>query len=120
MILGVGNDVIEIERIKNACEKQAFLSRCYTLNEIMAFQNSPTRLAGNFAVKEAVSKVFGTGFSGFGPIDIEVLRDELGRPFVILYNGANNKAREMGITKLHVTITNTKTKCWAVAIGEGE
>lgn len=49
-----------------------------------------SRLAGDFAVKEAVSKVFGTGFRGFGLLDIEVLRDELGKPWVRLHGEQRN------------------------------
>ena len=45
----------------------------------------PQKAAGNFAVKEAISKVFGTGVRGFGLKDIEVLRDPRGKPYVILY-----------------------------------
>lgn len=40
MILGVGCDCIEIERVKKACEKEMFLTRTYTAREIEAFQNS--------------------------------------------------------------------------------
>lgn len=120
MILGVGCDCIEIERVRKACEKEAFLTRTYTACEIEAFQNSPRRLSGNFAVKEAVSKVFGTGFRGFSPRDIEVLRNELGAPVVTLYNGAREKAEELGIKRILVTISNTEKEAFAVAIGEGE
>ena len=41
------------------------------------------KAAGNFAVKEAVAKVFASGFRGFRPIDIEVLRDDLGDHMLI-------------------------------------
>ena len=57
-----------------------------------------SRLAGDFAVKEAVSKVFGTGFRGFGLLDIEVLRDELGKPWVRLHGGAKKLADSPKIT----------------------
>lgn len=119
MILGIGIDIIEISRVEKACKKDAFLKRCYTEEEIRHMQHDPVSLAGNFAVKEAVAKVFGVGFRGFGPGSIEVLRDALGRPYVNLYGGAAEKAGELGIQTVHVSISNTKETAAAVAIGEG-
>ena len=78
MLTGVGCDLIELERVKKACEKEAFLSRVYTEEERRQADGKISMLAGTFAVKEAVAKVLGTGFRTFMPIDVEVLRDELG------------------------------------------
>lgn len=118
MILGIGTDMIELERIRKACEKQAFLARTYTEEECRQAGGNTSRLAGNFAVKEAVAKVFGTGFRTFMPGDIEVLRDELGKPYVNLYRGAKELAEQIGIVRIHVSITNTKEYAVAFAIGE--
>ncbi len=118
MILGIGNDLIEIERIEKACEKQAFLVRCYTKAEIELCKGKASMLAGNFAVKESVAKSFGTGFRGFETTDIEVLRDELGKPYVKLYGGAKEQYDMMGATSIHVSITNTKEYAAAMAVLE--
>ena len=118
MILGIGNDLIEIERVEKACEKQAFLVRCYTEKEIEICKNNASMLAGNFAVKESVAKSFGTGFRGFETRDIEVLRDEFGKPYVNLYGGAKRRYEEMEATALYVTITNTKEYASAMAVLE--
>ena len=118
MILGIGNDMIEIERVKKACEKQAFLVRCYTEKEIELCAGNESRLAGNFAVKEAVAKSFGTCFRGFETRDIEVVRDELGRPYVNLYGGAKKLYEKMGATAIHVSITNTEDYAVAMALLE--
>ena len=120
MIIGVGTDVIEIARIKKACEKEAFLLRVFTQEERRQAGEKVSRLAGDFAVKEAVSKVFGTDFRTFGLQEIEVLRDDLGKPFVKLTGTAERLAGEMGIARLHVSITNTETLAIAFAVGEGE
>lgn len=120
MIIGLGIDLIEIDRIKKACEKEAFLMRYYTEKELSSLEGNTRALAGNFAVKEAVSKVFGTGFRGFTPIDIEVLRDDKGKPFVRLYGQAQIIANTLEIKQIHVSISNTKTHTTAMAIGEGE
>ena len=80
MIVGIGTDLVEIERIeKSLWKKRHFLVRVYTEEERRQAGGNASRLAGDFAVKEAVSKVFGTGFRGFGLLDIEVLRDEFGK-----------------------------------------
>ena len=118
MILGIGNDVIEIKRVGKACEKEAFVSRYYTDDEISVCAGKASRLAGNFAVKEAVAKSFGTGFRGFEAKDVEVLRDELGKPYVNLYGGAKKMYESMSATALYVTISNTKEYASAVAILE--
>ena len=61
MIVGIGTDLIEIERIK-ACEKEAFLVRVYTEEERRAGWGEGVPARRRFCGKEAVSKVFGTGF----------------------------------------------------------
>ena len=120
MIIGVGTDLIEIERVRKACEKEAFLTRVYTQEERRQAGERISRLAGDFAVKEAVSKVLGTGFRGFWPSDVEVLRDELGKPWVRLLGPAQKLAQERGIDRIHVSITNTEVYALAFAVGEGE
>ena len=119
MIIGIGIDLIEIERIKKACAKEAFLLRSFTSAEIECIGGRAERAAGNFAVKEAVSKAMGTGFRGMSLNEIEVLRDDLGKPFVRLYRRAGAKAEALGIARWHVSISNTKTLAMAYVIGEG-
>ncbi len=118
MIVGVGTDLIEVSRVEKACEKQAFLSHVYTEEERRQAGGRILKLAGNFAVKEAVAKAFGTGFRNFLPGDMEVLRDELGKPYVVLHGGAEEKARELGIARLHVSISNIKEYALAFAVAE--
>ena len=60
MIIGIGTDIIEIERIKKACSREAFLLRSFTMPEREFIAGRAEKAAGNFAVKEAVSKVFDT------------------------------------------------------------
>lgn len=120
MITGVGCDLIEIKRVEKACDKEAFLSRVYTEEERRQAGGKPTVLAGTFAVKEAVSKVFGTGFREFSPQDIEVIRDELGKPSVRLYGAARTLAEGRGIRHIEVSISDTKEYAMAFAVGEDE
>jgi len=119
MIIGIGNDMIEIERVRKACCKATFLTRYFTTKEIDSFGKKTMSLAGNFCVKESVAKAFGTGFRNFSPIDIEVLRDELGKPYVNLYGKAQEVADGLGIKKIHVTISNLKELAEAMVVLEG-
>lgn len=119
MITGVGVDLVEIDRVVRACQKEAFLKRYYTEQEIVLIQKDIRKAADNFAVKEAVSKMLGTGFRGCMPIDIEVLRDDLGKPYVNLYGKAAEIAKQQQITCIHISISNTKEYSNAFAVGEG-
>ncbi len=118
MITGIGVDLIEIDRVVKACEKETFLKRNFTEKEIELILLDKKKAADNFSVKEAVAKMLGTGFLGFAPIDIEVLRNSLGKPYVNLYGKAAKLAKEQGTRIIHVTITNTKELSNAFVIGE--
>ena len=120
MIIGIGNDLVAVNRVAKACEKEGFLTRTFTSKEIEAFRNKPQSLAGNFAVKEAVSKCFGTGFRGFELTDIEVLRDDNGKPYVNLYNGAKYIYDRFYGKKIFVSISNTEEYAMAMAVFEGD
>lgn len=118
MIAGIGTDLVEIQRVEEMLYRGRHLSRIFTTTELVSAKENATTLAGNFAVKEAVSKVFGTGFFGMEPYEIEVLRDKMGAPYVKLYGKAEEIAKDKKITKIHVSITNTKELAQAFAIGE--
>ena len=119
MILGIGNDLVEIKRVEKACQKKAFLDRYYTDAERELCAGKASKLAGNFAVKEAVAKAFGTGFRGFEAKEIEVLRDELGKPYLNLYAGARKRYIDMGAISIYVSISNTEEYVSAFAVLEG-
>ncbi len=123
MIVGIGTDIIEIGRIKSALEKteHSFLDRVFSDREIEFFQKNNMKLqtiAGSFAAKEAVMKVFGTGLRGFKLKDIEVIRDELGKPYVVLSNNALKIAQDKNILQIHLSISHCKEYAIAYAVGE--
>lgn len=118
MIVGIGNDILEMERVKKACKRESFLIRYFTEHERQEANGRESFLAGNFCVKESVAKAFGTGFVGFGPADIEVLRDKLGKPYVILHGYAKVTADALGVNNIHVSISNLKDLVSAVVVLE--
>mgnify|MGYP003672454714 CR=1 FL=1 len=97
MILGIGNDLVKIDRIENALRRHGkrFEARCFTVHEQKKAQSRVNAngqaavYAKRFAAKEACAKALGTGFSN-GVIfrDIGVIEDEKGRPFLHLSGGA--------------------------------
>jgi holo-[acyl-carrier protein] synthase len=120
VVIGIGTDMIEIDRVLKACEKKAFIDRYYTTKEIELIALDKKKAADNFAVKEAVVKTFGTGFRDIKPIEIEVLRDDLGKPYINIYGKALGYAKRLKIETLHVSITNTKKYANAFVVGESE
>ena len=128
MIIGIGVDIIEIERVRQAIQNNKnFLSKLFTEREIDYFisrnMNSEV-IAGNFAVKEAVSKALGTGIRGFSFKDIEILRNELGKPEVILHNGANLIGNKLvgnnNSLRVHLSISHNNSSAIAYSVLEGE
>lgn len=93
-ILGIGTDIIEIERIARAMEHNPrFGTRIFTAAELDYCVNRKSRyshLAARFAAKEAVAKAIGRSFSWQ---DVEILRESNGKPDVKLSGEAENVAR---------------------------
>lgn len=113
-IAGIGIDLVRIERIKKTVEKwgDSFLNRVFTRNELDYSYSHVLpypHLAGRFGVKEAFLKAIGTGWGrGIGWTDIEVLRDETGKPKVILYGNLNNLILKKRIKEILVSISHER------------
>ena len=121
MILGIGNDLIDVVRIKNAITQHPrFLERVFTEAERAAIaKKGAETAAGYFAAKEAVAKALGTGFSGFSACDISIEPNESGKPLARLTGGALKRMVDMRGCVMHVSITHDSGFASAVAILEG-
>lgn len=121
MIYGIGNDIIEIDRIQKAIDRTSnFLEKIFSKREIEYFESKGMKtesIAGNFASKEAFSKALGTGVRGFSLNEIEVLRDELGKPYIEVSKNIINKF-SLEEVKFHITISHNKTAAVAFVIIE--
>ena len=121
MIIGIGTDIIEINRIEKVMMRtSSFIEKSFTSTEIEYFKLNGLKgnvIAGNFAAKEAISKALGTGFRGFGLQDIEVLRDELGKPVVNLSNKIY-MLLDIKEFNIHVSISHSKENAIAYAVME--
>ena len=125
MIVGLGVDIAEVERVRGAIERQGerFLKRLYTAKERVyceKFKNKYERYAGRFAVKEATMKALGTGWSrGVRWVDIEVVREMSGKPTLELRGEARKIADKLGVKHIAVTITHTASQALAMVVFEG-
>ncbi len=117
-ILRTGIDLVEIERLSGLRPeiRQRFLERVFTPRELEQAAGSDASLAGRFAVKEAVSKVLGTGIGVLGWRQIEVERGPQGEPVLHLTGNALVEAEKQGLATWSISISHTHTIAIAVAV----
>lgn len=121
-IFGIGTDVIEVERIKNAIENHPrFLKKIWTENEIRYCEsknaNKFQSYASRFAGKEAVAKSLHQGLGKFLFFnEIEILDNEFGYPFAVLSGSSYFYFLSNNISDIKVTLSSTRSFCVAYAI----
>ena len=119
MVLGIGTDIIEIARIRDALDRhgERFLNRIFLPDEVAycrTFQDPVPSLAARFAAKEAVVKALGTGFGEEMEFhDIEIVRGPKGQPEV--HFSKNVQVLVQG-TKCLVTMSHCREYATATAI----
>jgi holo-[acyl-carrier protein] synthase len=124
MIVGVGTDFAEVERIGKSVERfgDRFLARVFTAHErayAMTKANWAERLAARFAAKEAGMKAIGTGLSrGVSWQHLEVVNQPTGRPMLRLSGAALQAANTIGVRRISISLTHTREIAFAVVILE--
>jgi len=122
IIYGIGTDIVEIDRIKRAMERfPKFVDRLFTIEELAYLESKalkPQHVAGGFSAKEAVLKSMGTGLRNFKWKEIEIIRDEKGKPFVRLNGKAKDYADDNYIGDIHISISHSKNYVTATAVAE--
>ncbi len=118
---GLGNDIIEISRIRQSIERHGahFLDRLFSQQEqdfCYKYADPVPHFAGRFAAKEAIAKALGTGFGEhLAWHDIEIINDQLGKPIVHLSAALKTK---LDNPHIHVSISHSTDYATAVAIWE--
>ncbi|NIO12108.1 MAG: holo-[acyl-carrier-protein] synthase [Deltaproteobacteria bacterium] len=128
MILGVGVDLIEVVRVKDALEDprigRRVRQRVFTPQEIEYCEARKRKFesyAGRFAAKEAVMKALGRGWGRrLGWSEIEVVLALTGEPGISLHNKAADFARELGVDRFSLSITHSESYAIAYLIAEGK
>lgn len=121
-IVGTGIDLIDVARFRRfLARRPRSLARLFTTDELRVGSGAhgPERLAGTFAAKEAALKCLGTGLRRMSWREIEVLRDELGRPRIRASGRAAERARGIGAHTFHVSISHLGSFAVAQVIAEG-
>jgi holo-[acyl-carrier protein] synthase len=126
MIIGIGNDVIDIRRIEKAIERygERFLNRIFTDAERARSDGKPGRAASyakRFAAKEACAKALGTGLSrGVFWKDMGVVNEPSGRPTMQLSGGAAHQLARLTpagcVPRVHLTLTDDFPMAHAVVV----
>lgn len=124
MIIGIGTDIISVERIKNIIDKRGerFLSHVFTAREREYCQSKKSpwvHFAGRFAAKESVFKVIKTGWGlGIRWKDVEILRRQNGEPEISLKGKTKLMVEKKGIKRILLSISHDRKYAMATAIGE--
>ena len=119
LVLGIGIDIIEIHRVEKAMEKPKFVDKVFTPGEqeyLKTRKNNPSTAAGYFAAKEAAAKALGTGFGMVKWTEIEVIRQEKGRPGIKLYGNAKIAMENMGGSSILLSISHSRDNAVAQVI----
>ncbi|MBC7827723.1 MAG: holo-ACP synthase [Chitinophagaceae bacterium] len=125
MIIGVGTDLIEVERVAGKISKdEGFRELVFTVREIAyceAKANKFQHYAARFAAKEAFLKAIGTGWiSGIAFNEIEITNDQEGKPSLKLIGATLKFLETRGICRIWVSLSHLSTISSAVVIIEKE
>lgn len=125
MIIGIGTDVVSIQRIEKAVQRfgERFIKKVFTDKEAVVCKEGKDPapyLAARFAAKEAVLKALGTGISnGIGFKDVEVSREHGKRPEIILHGKGKETAETLGVKNIHLSISHDAGIAAAFVVVEG-
>jgi holo-[acyl-carrier protein] synthase len=121
LIIGVGTDIFEINRMKKRIEKEPdFIQSVFTSQEISyceQFKFKEQNYAARFAAKEAVMKALGTGYNkGISFSEIVISNNVEGKPEIILTGKTLERAVSLGVTDIHVSLSHSKKQAVAFVI----
>lgn len=113
-----GVDSIDIERVEQSMKRfgERFYTRFLTENERAYCEDNAERTAARIAAKEAVGKLLGTGIGDIRWRDVEILREDNGRPTLRLHGNAATIAAELGLTAWDISLTHTDTTATAMCV----
>jgi holo-[acyl-carrier protein] synthase len=123
MILGIGIDMIEVDRVREKIDRNvAFRDAVFSAEEIAWCErqaNKSENYAARFAAKEAFLKATGRGLAlGYDLANIEVINDTWGRPLMRLSGVYLEEASKSNWNRIHVTLSHLKQTACAVVIIE--
>jgi holo-[acyl-carrier protein] synthase len=113
VILGVGTDIVEVERIAGALQRQgrAFAERVLCASELAIFDSKKQPvpyLAKRFAAKEAASKALGTGIGKVSWQHMEISNNDSGAPLIRFSEAAAERLHELGGTQVQLSLSDER------------
>jgi holo-[acyl-carrier protein] synthase len=121
-LVGVGIDAVDLERFRAVLARRPALGRRLFTDAERAYaarvSDPVPRLATRFAAKEAVMKALGVGLWSFRLTDVEVVRDGLDAPTLVLHDRAADLSATCGVARWHLSLTHTHTVAMAVVVAE--
>ena len=125
MIVGIGVDLAEVDRIRDALERPStgarFRARVFTAGEQAYCERRRRKYesyAARFAAKEAVAKALGAP-PGLRWADVEIVHDQAGRPGLMVQGTVADAARRLGVRRWHVSLTHDGGVSVAFVVAEG-
>jgi holo-[acyl-carrier protein] synthase len=124
MVVGIGIDMEEVDRVREAIERHGlrFVERVFTAVEIAYVEskaNKWERYAARFAAKEAAMKALGTGWDrGVTWRDVEIVNLADGCPTLALHGRAREIAEGKGCTRTWVSLSHTRRQAVAQVVLE--
>ena len=124
MIVGIGTDIVEVDRIRDSLKKfgEKFIDRILlpAEREYCLSHTAPApNIAARFAAKEAIAKAFGTGIGeSLCWHDMEITREDSGKPLAQLHGQAQTLLEKTGANHLHITLSHTSQYATATAVLE--
>ena len=123
MIIGIGVDLVSIEKIDESIKSDAFKRKVFTPAEIKSCEavvNKAERYAGKFAAKEAFMKAIGKGIrQEVWFTQIEILNHETGAPHIQVNGKAERIFLALGVKNIHISISHTDSMAVAMVVLEG-
>ena len=122
MIIGIGIDIVRINRIERWLDDTKLLERFFDSEELALASSrnnaAPQTLAARFAAKEAFGKALGTGLSDITLKDIIILNNDNGKPVIKLKGTAEEALRKSGAQKVHISLSHERENAIAMIILE--
>lgn len=123
-VLGIGIDIVEIDRIERALKRhgERMRRRLFTEGELSDCAPGPNegrQLAARYAAKEATLKALGRGLRGVRWVDAEVVKDAWGRPQMRLHGALRQLAAELGVAEVLVSLSHGRDYAVAQAVACG-